>query len=214
MGGGGSRVLPYLGRKLRCKVFGTDFSLSGCHLLNANLRLQGLETAGVCEDLFQSSLPDGWFDVVYSCGLIEHFDDMAAVIGEHLRVTRPGGRLVLIVPNLQGVQGKIWKRLAHPLWIRHRVFGPKDLEHELDALGLTQVQSGYLGSFLAHIGYDEDWETLRIWPRGLWWLAHNFVRLINGLISLFFRLSPLRPHSRLFSPAFFTTGVKPSVEDE
>ena len=38
----------------------------------------------------------------------------------------------------------------------------------------------------------------------------NAMRLANGLISLGFRLSPWRPHSRLLSPMFFASGAKRS----
>src|SRR5579862_6264886 len=73
LGGGGSRILPYLARKFGFRVFGSDFSPRGCRLLQANLRLVGIDGAVVCEDLFHSSLAEQSFDVVYSSGLIEHF---------------------------------------------------------------------------------------------------------------------------------------------
>lgn len=211
IGAGGSRVLPYLSKKFRHQVFGSDFSFVGCRLLRANLRFQRVEGSVVCEDLFQSSLPDAAFDLVYSSGLIEHFDDTRAVIGEHLRLVKPGGQLVLIVPNFQGVQGRVFRRLAPPLWSRHRVFGPHDLESILRALGLARVRSGYLGSFYIHIGRGQEWTALASWPDWLHLLVHGSVRLTNGLISLLFRLLPLRPHSQAFSPAFFAVGTKPRV---
>lgn len=212
MGAGGSRVLPYVGRKFGCKVFGSDFSISGCRLLGANLALQGLHQATVCDDLFQSSFRAGVFDIVFSSGLIEHFDDTRAVIAEHLRVVKPGGRLVLIVPNLEGVQGSIWKRLAHPLWERHRVFGPEYLAGILGELKLDSVKFGYLGSFFIRIGIDDDWTVVKSWPSWVQRLVHYSVRLTNGMISLLFRLSPLRPHSRALSPAFYASGTKPRNE--
>lgn len=43
--------------------------------------------------------PDGHFDIVYSSNVLEHVADPAQVLGESLRVLRPGGRLVFIVPN-------------------------------------------------------------------------------------------------------------------
>lgn len=91
IGAGGSRVLPYLGRKFGYEVFGSDFSASGCQLLRANLALQSVREAVVCENLFCSSLKADSFDVVYSSGLIEHFENTKGVIVEHLRVLRPGG---------------------------------------------------------------------------------------------------------------------------
>lgn len=209
LGAGGSRLLPYLARKFAYKVFGADFSFSGCRLLQANLALQRRPGGVVCEDLFQSSLPPESFDVVYSSGLIEHFDDTYAVIAEHLRLLRPGGRLILIVPNFQGVQGRLWRRLAPLLWQKHHIFGPSDLEGFLNASGLQSLRSGYLGSFFINVGRSADWTAVKAWPE--WWQAvvHYSVRLMNGLVSFFFRVSPLKPRSKALSPAFFATGTKP-----
>lgn len=209
LGAGGSRVLPYLARRFGYAVYGSDFSWHGCRLLASNLGLVRVKGHVVCEDLFQSALAGEEFDVVYSSGLIEHFDDTRAVIQEHLRLVRPGGYLALIVPNFQGVQGRIWKRLAPALWARHRVFGPEELEPALEALGLGQIRSGYLGSFFIHIGRSAEWPGVNAWPLGLGVLAHLAVRIANGLVSLGFRLSPWRPHWRALSPAFFAVGTKP-----
>lgn len=210
IGAGGSRVLPYLGRKFGYGIFGSDFSLSGCQLLRANLALQSVGGGVVCEDLFQSSLPAETFDLVYSSGLIEHFDDTPAAMAEHVRLLRPGGKLVLIVPNFQGIQGRIMQRLAPGLRDVHRIFGPDDLSVWLRALGLEHVHSAYLGSFFIHVGRDPQWSAVMTWPRWFQHSAHWSVRVINGLISLFFRLSPLRPHSRALSPAFFAAGIRPA----
>jgi SAM-dependent methyltransferase len=210
VGAGGSRVLPYLGRKFVYRVFGSDFSWPGCRLLAANLALQGIPGAVVCQDLFQSALPDAHFDLVFSSGLVEHFDDTRMVVEEHARMLAPNGRLVLIVPNFQGIQGRIWKRLARPLWERHRVFGPEDLAAILKALGLEAVRSGYLGSFFIRVGADAQWTGLSRLPSWFRKGLHVSVRIVNGLISFGFRLSPVRPHSRALSPAFFASGVKPS----
>ena len=211
IGAAGSRVLPYLGQKLGCEAFGTDFSWSGCQLLRANLALQGMTGSVVCEDLFVSSLPAETFDLVYSSGLVEHFDDTRAVIAEHLRLVKPGGRLVIIVPNLQGIQGRIWKRLARPLWDRHVVFGPDDLAGFFASFGLAQIRLGYLGSFFIQVGRDPQWSVVKAWPGWLQIAVHALVRLANGLISLAFRLSPWRPHSRALSPAFFAEGMRLAV---
>jgi len=209
VGAGGSRVLPYLARKFGYEVYGADFSLAGCRLLRANLVLQRQQGGVVCEDLFQSSLRPQVFDLVYSSGLVEHFDDLRAVAAAHLRLVRPGGRLVVIVPNLQGVQGSVMRRLAPPLFASHRIFGPRDLEACLLALGLEGLRSGYLGSFLIHVERGDQWTTVRRWSPFLQRVIPLSVRIINGVISFAFRLSPLRPHSRSFSHAFFAMGRKP-----
>jgi 2-polyprenyl-3-methyl-5-hydroxy-6-metoxy-1,4-benzoquinol methylase len=212
VGGGGSRILPYLGQKSGTRVWGTDFSLPGCRLLRANLQLQGVRGEVICENLFQSSLPPETFDVVYSCGVIEHFEDLRAVVGAHARLVKPGGRLVLTVPNLEGVQGKIFRKLAPSLWEKHLVFGPHDLARTFRSLGLSDVRCGYLGAFFIHIGRDAQWTGVKTWPRWRQAVIHSSVRLARGMISLVSRLSPWRPHTRAFSPAFYATGIKPEHE--
>lgn len=211
VGAGGSLVLPYLARKFGYLVFGSDFSLRGCRLLRANLSLQGQRGGVVCENLFRSSLRQEAFDVVYSSGLIEHFDDTRAVVAEHVRLLKPGGRLVVIAPNAQGLSGKITRRLAPPLWERHRVLVPQELEGCLRSLQLVSTRSGYLGSFFIQVGITDEWTAVKRWPRPLQLLVHTAVRLVNGAISFFFRLSPLRPHSRTLSHALFALGTKPTA---
>jgi len=209
IGAGGSRVLPFLRLRHGYEVCGTDFALTGCRLLRANLALVGEDGLVICEDLFHSSLPAGRFDLVYSSGLIEHFEDTRAVIAEHVRLVRPGGKLVLIVPNLEGLEGKVMQRLAPPLWARHRVFGPREVVGHLQALGLQAIRSGYLGSFFLYVGTGPEWSVPQWWPT--WWrqLIHQSVRLFSGIVSFGFRLSPIRPHTRTFSTAFYAAGTKP-----
>jgi SAM-dependent methyltransferase len=209
VGAGGSRILPYLGRQFGHKIFGSDFSFGGCRLLRANLDLQKLGGSVVCEDLFRSSLKSETFDLVYSSGLIEHFDDTQAVIHEHLKLMKPGGRLVLTVPNLQGLQGRIVRRLAPSLWSIHKVFGPPELAEILKAAGLQEVRGGYLGSFFVRVLRSEEWSVVRRWPLAMQLLVCSSLRLVNGLISLGFRLVPWRPQSRTLSPTFFALGTKP-----
>ncbi|MGH9355991.1 MAG: class I SAM-dependent methyltransferase [Terriglobia bacterium] len=209
LGAGGSRILPYLAARFGHEVFGADFSPAGCRLLCRNFAFIGASGSVVCEDLFQPSLRPEQFDVVFSCGLIEHFSDTRAAIEQHVRLLRCGGRVALIVPNLQGLQGSICKRLAPRLWARHRVFGPADLVRILRNLGLRQIRSGYLGSFFLQIGLGGDWTWVQRWPWILQRAAHASARATTGAISLGFRISPLRPHSRTFSTAFFASAVKP-----
>jgi SAM-dependent methyltransferase len=215
VGAGGSRVLPYLARHFGYNVFGSDFSFAGCLLLRANLALQRVKGGVVCEDFLQSSLPADAFDLVYSAGLIEHFDDLRSVVAEHLRLIKPGGRLVLMVPNLQGFQGRILRRLAPSLWAVHRVFSPTDLAEVLRSSGLEDIRVGYLGSFFIRILRGEGWSAVDRWPPWLQRSVTDSIRLVNGLISLSFRLSPLRPHSRAFSPSFFASARKsPACQGE
>jgi SAM-dependent methyltransferase len=47
-------------------------------------------------------LPARTYDVVMSIGVIEHFRDPADVVQRHINLLKPGGTLILQVPNLAG----------------------------------------------------------------------------------------------------------------
>jgi 2-polyprenyl-3-methyl-5-hydroxy-6-metoxy-1,4-benzoquinol methylase len=80
-----------------------DMSFAGGELLDAGLRLAHQQLPGV--DLYQMdarALPfDREFDVVTSCDVLEHLDDDAAVTRELFRAVKPGGGLIVTVPQHQ-----------------------------------------------------------------------------------------------------------------
>jgi SAM-dependent methyltransferase len=62
--------------------------------------------------------PDGHFDLVFSNEVIEHVDDDRRTAAEMVRVTRPGGRIVIFAPN------RLYPFETHGAYIRGRyVFG-------------------------------------------------------------------------------------------
>jgi SAM-dependent methyltransferase len=53
----------------------------------------------VIGDVFDSPFPDSSFDLVFSQGLIEHFKDPVPIFQAHVRLVKPGGWLVIRVPQ-------------------------------------------------------------------------------------------------------------------
>jgi SAM-dependent methyltransferase len=74
-------------------VYGVEVELE--RALEAQGRARGVAQA-VGEAL---PFPDATFDVVFSHEVLEHVDDDRQAAGEMVRVTRPGGRIVIFVPN-------------------------------------------------------------------------------------------------------------------
>lgn len=52
------------------------------------------------------------FDVVMSYGFIEHFNDPVSVIKAHLHLLKPGGLLLIMIPNLKGIYYAFLRLLA------------------------------------------------------------------------------------------------------
>ena len=58
-----------------------------------------MEGTIICENVFQTTLEGGSFDIVYSMGLIEHFENPTEVIDEHIRLLNKEGFLIILIPN-------------------------------------------------------------------------------------------------------------------
>jgi 2-polyprenyl-3-methyl-5-hydroxy-6-metoxy-1,4-benzoquinol methylase len=85
--------------RLGYTAYGLDYTLSP-QKIEAYLRSEGVKVGRVYQNDFLSWQPERQFDVVASFGFIEHFDDPAAVVDRHFELVRPGGYVVITLPNL------------------------------------------------------------------------------------------------------------------
>ncbi len=117
-------------------------------------------------DIERMPFADGTFAAVFSEGVIEHWVERPArlaVMREMIRVLRPGGRLVLFVPNGRHVLHGWWQLTRYPGYASenevpwHR-FSSAELAGELAEVGLVDV---------THDGIS-PYSTLAIWPN--WWI--------------------------------------------
>jgi glycosyltransferase involved in cell wall biosynthesis/SAM-dependent methyltransferase len=108
----------------------------------------------VAADAFQAPFADESFDLVFSQGLVEHFPDPHAILEAHARLVRPGGWLVINVPQALNPYTlyKHWKMSRGswpPGW--ETQFSPHALARVAAPLGLDIVALDGHGSFLRMI---------------------------------------------------------------
>lgn len=109
--------LAYFSRRFGYQAFGCDTSTRGVELTRENFRLCGV-AGTVVQTEFLDAPGDGTFDVVLSLGFIEHFADPGPVLDKHVRLLKPGGVLVLEVPNLVGLNA--WLSTAELIAIHNQ----------------------------------------------------------------------------------------------
>ena len=122
--------LAWVALALKARVVGLDYSEHGIATTARLFQSLGIEANLVCEDFFATTLPRGSFDVVYSNGVIEHFDDPGPIVRQHVDMLAPGGVAVITIPNYGGVYGRL-----------QRWFDPANLDiHNLNIMSCEALQ--------------------------------------------------------------------------
>lgn len=146
------------------EVAGLDFSDRGVAWTRRLLKALGIPGDIRCENALQTTFDVCSFDLVYSFGLIEHFDDPRPIVQAHVALAKPGGRIVIAVPHYGGIYGRL-----------QRWFDPGNLSiHNLDIMsvdalrrlappaittGIRAYKTGRLSPWL--LGFEQRW------PRGI-----------------------------------------------
>lgn len=102
VGGAPGRWLIWFNQEMKYQIYTCDTSPYGIELTRENLRLNNVKGEIYQADFLTGALAKNSFDIVVSIGFIEHFDDPMPVIARHVDLVKPGGYLVLEVPNLAG----------------------------------------------------------------------------------------------------------------
>jgi SAM-dependent methyltransferase len=140
-----AKWLVHLAERYDAAVEGVEYSPKGAAVSRDNLAACGVRGTIHTEDFFAFDADP--VDMVVSLGFIEHFDDTASVFARHVRLVKPGGRLVIGVPNFRGLNG-VLQRLGDPpyLALHNRDAMRPALYRELAARhGLRELFLDYIG---------------------------------------------------------------------
>lgn len=194
LGAGNTAYLPIFRQEFGYRVAGLDYSALGCELARRNLAAAGVEGEIVEADLFEP--PEGWrgaFDVVFTMGVAEHFDDTTAVIGAFAQYMAPSGRMLTVIPNMHGLNGVATRRLSRELFDRHVALTPEELAYAHERAGLTVLSATYLAGVNAWVANPGASTAIR---RALY---APFLALTRALWAIEDRGLVIRPN-RLTSP--------------
>jgi SAM-dependent methyltransferase len=151
IGVGSGHSLAQLNRSHDCLCYGVDILPSAAAVARSRAVSVGATVRLVVGSGFVLPFPDGLFDCVMSHGVIEHFprDRARDLVREHARVCRPGGRVLVSVPNALDVFHTIHRASMgsrYPYW-PERSYSPLALARELKAVGLIPVAADGYGPF-------------------------------------------------------------------
>jgi len=149
IGGAPGQYLAFMHKQFGYDVHCLDYSEIGCEKTLENFSLLNIPVKVYHRDIFSEDLDLPQFDIVYSMGLIEHFEDVNPVIKKHLDLLKPGGILMLGLPNFRGVNYLFLKMLAPELLSKHNL-KTMDIRTWInfeEAFNLETIFKGYIGGF-------------------------------------------------------------------
>jgi len=100
----------------KAEITGIDFTPGSLEIANKLKQYLDVKNVEFKEgDLFKLDYPDEYFDVVFNSGVLEHFpldkaNNYNDALREMIRVLKPGGKIIIDVPN--------WYCFAHTLYKR------------------------------------------------------------------------------------------------
>lgn len=120
------RYLAYLSDKYGIHTTSLDFN-SDRKTIDEAMATFGIKEYEVIQADLLKHEPVTKYDIVYSNGFIEHFDDYETILSKHLNYLKPGGKLVVIIPN---------KRFYK--WFYQKMFDQENLAaHNLSPMRLS-----------------------------------------------------------------------------
>ena len=129
-------------------------------------------------DLFTYQTPTQ-YDLVLSCGLIEHFNDTKDIINRHIAFVKPGGTLFITLPNFKSVNGWFQRIFDKENYDKHNIssMNPDLLANICKDAGLQVIQSRYFGKFSVWLE-NENKKTLgvRLLKKVVWWMGKLFTK--------------------------------------
>jgi len=121
-------------------------------------------------DLFNYQ-PKEQYDLVLSCGLIEHFNDTQDIIARHLEFLKPGGTLFITLPNFTGVNGWVQRKYDMDNYNKHNInsMDPQALAGYCKDLGLKNVEAYYYGKYSIWLeDRDQQGGFTKVFLKTLW----------------------------------------------
>ncbi len=211
VGCGSSGWLPYFAQEYGLKVSGIDYSVVGCRLAEENLRILGISYGEIiCKDIFENDCTSGKrYDVVFSYGVIEHFEKPEDIIRIFSSFLNPGGIMITLVPNLNGSMGWLSRRFMPDIYKMHRVISQQQLQGYHENNALKNLRTNYAGTF-----------TLAVLPfvRSSHWLFREGsvqrkivvfgFNTFDKLASRMFRLLKINMPTKRFSPYLISIAEK------
>jgi len=144
----GYLLSEFAGLRPNDRLSGVDFTTEGLDFSRQLFREQQIQATLHQADVRDFS-PESLYDLVYSCGLIEHFTEPESILSHHVRLCKPGGIVAVSIPNYSSqVQKWFMRQLDPESLVTHNLsmMNTEALQRLMVDVGLQKVRAGGVGT--------------------------------------------------------------------
>ena len=120
-------------------VFVLDYSPNAFNIINKLNEDSKIKVKCIHADGLQMPIPDKSFDIVFHQGLLEHFRDPLPLLLENYRILKPGGLLLVDVPQ----RYHIYTAIKHFLILINKWFAGWETEFSIKQLNQIMKNAGF-----------------------------------------------------------------------
>jgi SAM-dependent methyltransferase len=191
-----------------CIPYGVEYSTAGVDINRDVFRQNGFDPDNVIHaDFFSDHFLAQHrekFDVVMSKGFIEHFEEVKPVIDRHMQLLKPGGYLIVTVPNLRGANYWLGRLFDEGAIARHNISIMRKAVYRklFDDKNIKTLFCDYYGTFSFYL-FTAGRSVVK---RHLLWACHRLQPILNlGMRTIF---GDRGAETSTFSPSLLYIGRK------
>jgi SAM-dependent methyltransferase len=161
-------VLVEFAQRMGVVPFGVEYTAEGVEVNRRLFKASGLNPDNVIHaDFFSEEFQSryrGTFDIVYSGGFIEHFEDAKDAVNKHLNLLADGGYLIVLIPNLRGLNYALTRLFAPRLIAIHNltIMKLETFARLFDDPRLETLTCRYYGGFSLGLFTDDSRPDTRV----------------------------------------------------
>ncbi len=135
---------------------------------------------------------DRKYDIVFSSGFIEHFEDTQDVIRRHVELLSENGQLLILIPNFLGLNGALQRRFDRENLEAHNLQSMQIsyLKEIMQPFNLHDISVDYLGKPMVWLEPKPEHQKRRKWVKMLSYAIKLFPikgRLLSPYIAIYAR---------------------------
>lgn len=201
IGSAPGEILLTFHQKFGYTPYGVEYNAAGAELNRRLFERFGISGGNVIlADFFDQKFQEKYrehFDVVLSCGFIEHFGNPGNVIAKHLNLLKPGGTILITVPNFRWLNYLLLRFFSPQAIKAHnlQVMKKKNLSAYFKDTPVEILSCKYFGTLNLGLIYGKNKKRFKLL---LVKVAMKCQSLIDIMLYLVFRKGGIE--SSLFSP--------------